>query len=116
MIDLETRMEIDGLIDSAYEQMREIFYINEETPAKEKIYQTMATVRGDIHSYFHAYVNYYMGVFEGVFITFYLNEIEKYPSPEEKLFIQASFEKKWQEFIDVVKKYAKKRFDKDQDD
>ena len=52
MIDLETQMKINELIDSAYEQMKEIFNINEETPAKEKIYQTMAMVKGDLPSYF----------------------------------------------------------------
>jgi len=115
MIDLETRMKIDELIDSAYEQMREIFNINEKTPEKEKIYQTMAVVRGDMQSYIDAYVNYYMGVFEGIFITLCLNELKRYPSPEEKLFVQTSFQKKWEEFIDTSKKYVKESFDKDQD-
>ena len=113
MIDLETRMKIDELIDFAYVQMKEIFNINEETSAKEKIYQTMATVRGDLQSYFHAYINYYMGIFEGIFITLYLDELKNYPSLEEKLFIQMSFDKKWKEFIDIVKEYAKKSFDED---
>jgi len=71
MIDLETQMKINELIDSAYEQMKEIFNINEETPAKEKIYQTMAMVKGDLPSYFDAYINYYMG-YSRVFLSHYV--------------------------------------------
>jgi len=115
MIDLDTRMKIDKLIDSAYAEMRELFNINEDATVKEDVYQTIATVKGDVLSYFYAYVNYYMGVFEGSFITLCLDELERYPTVEEKLFIQASFTKRWQEFIDTVQKYAQKRFDEDKD-
>jgi len=113
MIDLETQKKIDGLIDAAYKQMTEIFTINEEALEKKDVYQTITVVRGDMQSYIDAYVNYYMGVFEGIFITLCLDELERYPSPEEKSFIQTSFQKKWEEFIDTSKKYVKESFDRD---
>ena len=114
MVDLDTKMKIDSLIDSAYNQMMEIFNINEDAP-ENSIYRTMVAVKGDSVSYLNSYVNYYMGVFEGILITLFLDQLERYPNPSEKSFIQDSFTNRFHNFTDIVVDYAKKHYKKDLD-
>ena len=112
MIDLDTRMKIDNIIDDAYSHMEEIFGINENSPA-DKIYQTFRIQRNNPASYLDAYVHYYMGVFEGIMISLFLEEFDKYPIEEEQEFISNSFDKRWKSFVDVITEYAKKQYRKD---
>ena len=112
MVDLDTEKKIDSLIFQAYEKLILLFNINEES-SRDSVYQTMVTTKGDIMSYFNAYINYYMGIFEGIFINLFLEQFGAYPTKSQKKFIQNSFEKRFHNFIDIIKKYAKKRYEKD---
>jgi len=114
MVDLATKMKIDSLIDMAYNQMIEIFNINEQSP-ESSIYRTMVVVKGDSVSYLNAYINYYMGVFEGILITLFLDQLEAYPNPSEKSFMQDSFMNRFHDFTDMAVICAKKHYKKDLD-
>jgi len=112
--DLDSKMKIDKLIDNSYNEMMELFNINEESPV-HAVYQTMTVTKGDSMSYLYAYINYYMGVFEGILISLFLEEFDAYPTPSQKTFIQDSFKKRFHSFIDIAKKHATKNYKKDLD-
>ena len=107
-------MNIDKILEQAYERMEEQFDINTQAP-HEKIYQTLAFAKNNLNSCVFAYVNYYMGIFEGLFHTLFLEEFDAYPTLEEQNFMRESFEQsKWKKFKDKVKEHALKDFKSDE--
>jgi len=113
MNDSNDNTKINSLISKAYEQLIRLFNINEDSSI-DSVYQTIVATKGDSLSYYNAYINYYMGVFEGIFISLFLEEFSEYPNKSQKEFIQNSFEKRFHDFIAIVKDYAIKQCKKDQ--
>ena len=56
-MDLEKKMNIDKILEQAYERMEEQFDINTQAP-HEKIYQTLAFAKNNLNSCVFAYGNF----------------------------------------------------------
>jgi len=111
VVDLDTQMKIDTLIDFSYDKTIE--RINAIEDADESIvYRTMGMVSKNEASWYLAYINYYCGCMEGILFTRFLEEFSRYPSPSENVFIadtiSSKFEKLKQILLDISKKQFKK--------
>ncbi len=109
MVDLDTQMKIDTLLDYAYDKTIE--RINAIEDAQHNIYQTLLMTKGDHKSFLCAYINYYCGCLEGIFFTRFLEEVDRMPSPSENVFIKESMEPKLEDLKKIVLDIATKKFD-----
>jgi len=112
MVDLDTQMKIEKLIRECYDRTFEIIKKTENTPDESHVFRTLI-VETDTDNpitfgadYMKAFVQHYQGVFEGMFTALFDSDFNKYPSPEEILFIQDTMTKDWKKLIDIATKYA----------
>jgi len=109
----EDKDKIERLVDTAYSKLIDVFNYQESTPNPDDVYRSMNVIRGDSTSYLNFYMTYYMGAFEGLLLNSFLEKFEEYPNLEQKTYIQDSFTKRYQNFVNVATKYAEKNAKKD---
>ena len=109
MVDLDTQMKIDGLLDFAYDKTVERMNAIEEAP-HSVIYQTIAMEKGNSRSYAFAYANYYFGCLEGIFFTRFLEEFNQMPTPSENSFIKETIATKFKDLKNMIVDLAYRRY------
>ncbi len=98
MVDVETQMKIDTLLDFSYDKTMERMSAIEEAP-RHSIYKTTAVRQGDYGSYLFAESNYYLVCFEGMFFVRFLEEFNRMPIPSENAFIKESVKSKFRDLL-----------------
>lgn len=109
MVDLETRMKIDALLDYAYDKTIERMNAIESAP-HNSVYQTIVMVKDNFSTYIQAYINYYNGCLDGIFSTRFLEEFDRMPSPSEISFIKEAIASKFESLKDAILDLAKQKF------
>lgn len=109
LVDLETQMKIDTLMDYSYDKTVERMNAIEDAP-HSVIYQTMIVVKNNSESFAMAYANYYSGCLEGIFFTRFLEEFNRMPTPSENSFIKNSIESRFEDFKKMITDLALRRF------
>ena len=112
MVDLDTQMKIDTLMDFAYDKTIERMNAIESAPRK-LIYQTITMDKGSLHSYVLAYVNYYQGCFEGILFTRFLEEFNRMPTPSENSFIVDTIKTRFEKLNELCLDIAEKKLKED---
>jgi len=110
MVDLDTKMKIDALLDYAYNNTIERINAIEDAP-HNLVYRTLA-MQNNRTSFVSAYVNYYCGCFEGILFTRFLEEFDRMPAPSENAFIMESTTTKFEELTKTATDLGVKKFDK----
>ena len=113
MVDVETQMKIDTLLDFSYDKTMERMNAIEEAP-RHSIYKTTAVRKGDYGSYLFAESNYYLGCFEGIFFVRFLEEFDRMPTPSENAFIKESVEAKFRDLLKSAVAVADKHWENTQ--
>ena len=112
MVDLDTRMKIEEILDYSYNTTIERMNAIEEAPSNSN-YQTIAATKDDFNSYIQAYMNYYCGTLEGILFTLFLDKFNRLPNPSENAFIVEAIGTKWEKLKDIVIELSKKKFKED---
>ena len=110
MVDSDTQMKINALLDYAYDKTIERMNAIENAPLSN-VYQTIGMIKGDYKSFLFAYINYYCGCLEGILFTRFLEEFDRMPSPSENAFIKESITSRFEDFKKFVMDAATKKFD-----
>jgi len=109
MVDLDTQMKIDALVDFAYDKTVERMNAIELAPQKS-VYQTITMDKGKLHSFVLAYLNYYWGCFEGILFTRFLEEFNRMPTPSENSFIVDTIKTRFEKLNELCIDFADKKF------
>ena len=112
MVDLDTQMKIDALLDFAYDKTVERMNAIEDAP-RNTIYQTIVMIKNNPDSFAMAYGNYYCGCLEGIFFTRFLEEFYRMPTPSENSFIKESIGSKFDDLKKMIAELAIKKFKKE---
>jgi len=112
MVDLDTQMKIEKLIRECYDRTFDIIKKTENTPDESHVLRTLIVENDNPADYMKSFVQHYQGVFEGMFTALFDNDFNKYPNPEEILFIQDTMTKDWEKLIDIATKYARLEYEK----
>lgn len=110
MVDLDTQIKIDALLDYAYDKTIERMNAIEDAP-RSSIYRTIAMEKGNYKSFLFAYINYYCGCLEGILFTRFLEEFDRMPSPSENVFIKESMTTKFENLKKIAMDIGDKKFD-----
>lgn len=111
MVDIDTRMKIEKLIRECYDRTFDIIKKIENTPDESHVFRTLIIENTGVDhidkvNYMKMFATHYQGVFEGLFTALYENDFDRYPSPEEIVFIQEQTQKDWEKLVDLGKKFA----------
>jgi len=109
MVSIEDRIKIEALIKECYTKTYDILFRIENAEKESHVFRTLIVPDEDptgVH-YFRAFVQHYQGVFEGLFTGLFDNDFNRYPSPDEIVFIQEEIKKDWDKLIKVAMKFAK---------
>jgi len=109
MVDIDTQMKIDELVDYAYDTTIERIIAIENADIG-LIYQTILMEKGNYRSFLEAYSNYYCGVLEGILFTRFLEELNRMPTPSENSFIAETIAQRFEKFKDIIINLAEKKF------
>jgi hypothetical protein len=109
MVDIETRIEIEKLIDYAYNRTIERINAIESAP-ENKIYRTIGVEEKNYSSFALGYVNYYSGCLEGILFELFLHKFDKLPTPSEISFISDTIKTRFDKLKKVCLELADKFF------
>ena len=109
MVDLETQIEIDKLIDYAYDRTIDRMNAIESAP-ENTIYRTIGFKGKNYSSFALGYVNYYSGCLEGILFELFLVKFDKLPSTSEIAFISDTIKTRFDKLKKLCLELADKLF------
>jgi len=109
MVDVETRIKIDKLIDYAYDRTTERMNAIESAP-ENMIYRTIGFEEKSFPSLTLGYMNYYCGCLEGILFELFLVKFDKLPTPSEITYISDTIKTRLDKLKKLCSELAKKTF------
>ena len=109
LVDIETQIEIEKLIDYAYDRTIERMNAIESAP-ENTIYRTIGFEGKNYSSFALGYVNYYSGCLEGILFELFLVKFDKLPSPSEIAFISDTIKTRFDKLKKLCLELADKLF------
>ena len=110
MVELDTQMKIDTLIDYSYDRTIERLNAIEGVPTTDAI-RSMLFIKHDYKSFMLGYLHYYTGCLEGILFTRFLEEFDRMPTPSENVVIKEKLTPKHEMLKTRVGEAANKKFD-----
>ena len=109
LVDLEKQIEIDKLIDYAYDRTIDRMNAIESAP-ENTIHRTIGFEGKNYSSFALGYVNYYSGFLEGILFELFLVKFDKLPSPSEIAFISDTIKTRFDKLKKLCLELADKLF------
>ncbi len=109
MVDIETRIKMDKLIDYAYDRTIERMNAIESSP-ENSIYRTIGFEEKNYSSFALGYVNYYCGCLEGILFELFLVKFDRLPTPSENTYISDTIKTRFDKLKKFCMELAGKKF------
>jgi len=109
MVDIETRIKMDKLIDYAYDRTIERMNAIESAP-ENSIYRTIGFEEKNYSSFALGYVNYYCGCLEGILFELFLVKFDRLPTPSEITYISDTIKTRFVKLKKFCMELSEKKF------